>query len=346
VDPRVANGNDPGSHPSIIKFSDHFDPLDDIGSREYGATGPAGPVEYDTATVSAGGEGSAELYAYEQRRYSLILREALQAMRGRRYDTAKKLFLRCSDERKKPMELIGPGTGLVRSSSSNDPSDVMGEKQFRTGVQPNPDYTETPNSQSIYDPYCVNKVGELHLAGTLFPKNYYRAIEMFVEAAALGNEEAQYNLGILFAAAVEDDPHYAILHRTVMRGHGMEPGYGGEGAAGDALDGQGSGADQNGLVPAGYQAQPVANSEALSILYLYAASTAGHPGALMAMAHRHDQGLGVPKICSTAALNYIEVAKSITEIYSSGMPQAVELIRLNLDYKKVKITFDSGKRLY
>ena len=45
----------------------------------------------------------------------------------------------------------------------------------------------------------------------------------------------------------------------------------------------------------------------------------------------HKEGFDVPKICSTAALNYVEVAKAITEIYSTGMPQAVELIRLNLD---------------
>ena len=46
---------------------------------------------------------------------------------------------------------------------------------------------------------------------------------------------------------------------------------------------------------------------------------------------------------STAALNYIEVAKSITEIYSSGMPQAVELIRLNLDHKKNKKMMTEGE---
>ena len=33
------------------------------------------------------------------------------------------------------------------------------------------------------------------------------------------------------------------------------------------------------------------------------------------------------KACTTAALNYIDVAKGIANIYSSGMPQAVELPR-------------------
>ena len=39
---------------------------------------------------------------------------------------------------------------------------------------------------------------------------------------------------------------------------------------------------------------------------------------------------------------FIEVAKFITEIYSSGMPQAVELIRLNLDQKKNKKMMSEG----
>mmetsp|Transcript_25600 Transcript_25600/g.58157 ORF Transcript_25600/g.58157 Transcript_25600/m.58157 type:complete len:708 (+) Transcript_25600:93-2216(+) len=74
-------------------------------------------------------------------------------------------------------------------------------------------------------------------------------------------------------------------------------------------------------------------NEALSVLYLYAASTSGHTGALMSMGYRHMEGYGVPKSCSTAALNYVEVAKQVTEVYSVGMPQAVELIRLNLPEK-------------
>lgn len=72
-------------------------------------------------------------------------------------------------------------------------------------------------------------------------------------------------------------------------------------------------------------------SEALAILYFYAASVAGHPGALMAMGYRHSQGYGVPKTCNTAALNYIEVARKVAEVYSAGMPQAVELVRLGVE---------------
>lgn len=72
-------------------------------------------------------------------------------------------------------------------------------------------------------------------------------------------------------------------------------------------------------------------NEALSVLYMYAASLAGHPGALMAMGYRHSQGYSVPQSCATASLNYIEVAKRVSEIYSAGMPQAVELVRLGVD---------------
>lgn len=79
-------------------------------------------------------------------------------------------------------------------------------------------------------------------------------------------------------------------------------------------------------------------SEALAVTYLYAASTGGHEGALMAMGYRHLHGLGVPKTCTTAALNYLEVAKKVTGIYSTGMPPAVELVRLNLIKDRKSIT--------
>lgn len=86
--------------------------------------------------------------------------------------------------------------------------------------------------------------------------------------------------------------------------------------------------------------------EALAVLHLYAASTAGHPGALMAMGYRHMYGYGVPKACTTAALNYIEVAKRIANVYSAGMPQAVELIRLNLHQKDRKVISTSEMNLF
>ncbi|CAJ1368288.1 unnamed protein product [Effrenium voratum] len=87
-------------------------------------------------------------------------------------------------------------------------------------------------------------------------------------------------------------------------------------------------------------------NEALAVLHLYAASTAGHPGALMAMGYRHLHGYGVPQACTTAALNYIDVAKGIASIYSSGMPQAVELVRLNLPHKERKVISSSELNLF
>mmetsp|Transcript_68412 Transcript_68412/g.164222 ORF Transcript_68412/g.164222 Transcript_68412/m.164222 type:complete len:715 (-) Transcript_68412:8-2152(-) len=83
--------------------------------------------------------------------------------------------------------------------------------------------------------------------------------------------------------------------------------------------------------------------EALSVLYLYAASLAGHPGALMAMGYRHSQGYGVPKSCGTAALNYLEVARKVARVYSSGMPQAIELVRLGVDSSRDKKTMSSSE---
>ena len=70
------------------------------------------------------------------------------------------------------------------------------------------------------------------------------------------------------------------------------------------------------------------------VLYMYAASTASHPGALLAMGYRHLHGYGVPKKCETAALNYLEVAKPVANIYANSIPQAVELIRLNVEKDK------------
>merc|ERR1719512_388707 len=84
------------------------------------------------------------------------------------------------------------------------------------------------------------------------------------------------------------------------------------------------------------EAGDLRRNEALSILYLYAASVGGHPGALMAMGFRHAHGYGVPKACGTAALNYIEVARRIADVYSAGMPQAVELVRLGVDGRDKK----------
>jgi len=86
--------------------------------------------------------------------------------------------------------------------------------------------------------------------------------------------------------------------------------------------------------------------EALAVLHLYAASTAGHPGALMAMGYRHMHGYGVPQACTTAALNYIDVAKQIAGVYSEGMPQAVELVRLNLHQKDRKVISSSEMNLF
>lgn len=87
-------------------------------------------------------------------------------------------------------------------------------------------------------------------------------------------------------------------------------------------------------------------SEALGVLYLYAASVSGHPGALMAMGYRHVQGYGVPRTCNTAALNYIEVARKVAEVYSAGMPQAVELVRLGVDGKDRKVMSSSEVNLF
>ena len=93
-------------------------------------------------------------------------------------------------------------------------------------------------------------------------------------------------------------------------------------------------------------AQELRRREALSILNLYAASLSSHPGALMAMGYRHAMGYGVPKACSTAALNYIEVAREVAGVYSAGMPQAIELIRLGAPGKDRRFISPSEVHVY
>lgn len=144
---------------------------------------------------------------------------------------------------------------------------------------------------------CKTLLGELYFVGGGVPRNLTKAKELWEEAAEVGEPDAQYNLGILYANMP---------------------------ASNDQLR----------------------RNEALAVLYLYAASTAGHPGALMAMGYRHLHGYGVPQACSTAALNYIDVAKGVASIYSSGMPQAVELVRLNLPHKDRKVLSSSELNLF
>eukprot|EP00392_Amoebophrya_sp_AT5.2_P001253 g1255.t1 len=326
---------------------------------------------------------AAEEQPEEQRRFSSILRTALSYVTKRDFSTARKWFHRCSDRAKIPenlREILARGDAnrdsLVAFSGNAkaharrevDEQDVMGETMYTfdqpreiipgegedeedatsdsegAGGREAPDPAQ-PQSQttvthgrpklqkSIYDPYCVNKIGEFMLTGMVFEKNFTAAVEHFVEAANVGNEDAQYNLGILFANILEEDPHYAILQRAVHSASEEEE------EKGSSLELTTGGDTDSAASTLPRQSR----KEALSILYLYAASTAGHAGALMAMGYRHSEGFDVPKICSTAALNYIEVAKGITEIYSSGMPQAVELIRLNLDHKKNKKLMTEGE---
>lgn len=144
---------------------------------------------------------------------------------------------------------------------------------------------------------CATALGEMHLVGAGSPRNMTKAVALFEEAAAAGDPDAQYNLGIIYGAAHHDG---SDLHQR----------------------------------------------EALAVLQLYAASTAGHPGALMAMGYRHMHGYGVPQACTTAALNYVDVAKRIASVYSEGMPQAVELIRLNLHSKDRKVISASEMNLF
>jgi len=138
------------------------------------------------------------------------------------------------------------------------------------------------------DPQCQAVLGELYIIA-VDRRNITKAYELLNIAAARGNADAQFSLGLLYGNVFQNITNYLA-------------------------------------------------DEALALVHLYAASTQGHPGAVMAMGYRHMNGFGVPKTCTTAALNYIEYAKNVTGIYSEGMPQAVELVRLNLEKDRKSIS--------
>ncbi len=179
-------------------------------------------------------------------RYSSILRTAIDYTTARDFPRAQQYLELCSDRRKVPENLreivarsqyanaIVPKTNSEgRGTTDQEEQDVMGETMY-TFKHPrpiipnekdqqeqdgeNPDgsgQNNIGNKSSIYDPYCVNKIGEFLLTGMVFEKNFTSAIHHFVEAANVGNEDAQYNLGVLFANILEEDPHYDILQKIV-----------------------------------------------------------------------------------------------------------------------------------
>ncbi|PHJ20774.1 sel1 repeat-containing protein, partial [Cystoisospora suis] len=72
----------------------------------------------------------------------------------------------------------------------------------------------------------------------------------------------------------------------------------------------------------------------LTSIHLYASSVASHPGALMSSAMKIKGGsvehpLRQAQACTSAANYYLPYAKLVAEAYSSGIPQAPELIRLH-----------------
>ncbi|CAK0812148.1 unnamed protein product [Prorocentrum cordatum] len=93
----------------------------------------------------------------------------------------------------------------------------------------------------------------------------------------------------------------------------------------------------------------VYRQEALAVLYLYAASTAGHGGALMAMGYRHQPRLrGASGVLHRGAQlsGHIDVAMRVVNIYSAGMPQAVELVRINVRQEERKVVSSAEMQLF
>jgi len=169
------------------------------------------------------------------------------------------------------------------------------------------------------DVACVGLRGEMHLIGAGTPRNLTEAIASFGAGADLGDADSQYALGVLYSNMLERVP---------------------ENSSGPT-SGEGQAEQRHGAGVAYHRSE-----EASAVLHLYAASVAGHPGALMAMGYRHSQGYGVPKSCNTAALNYMEVARRVAAVYGAGMPQAVELVRLGVDGHDRKMMSASERSLF
>eukprot|EP00929_Paragymnodinium_shiwhaense_P090846 TRINITY_DN50942_c0_g1_i1.p1 TRINITY_DN50942_c0_g1~~TRINITY_DN50942_c0_g1_i1.p1 ORF type:complete len:788 (+),score=191.28 TRINITY_DN50942_c0_g1_i1:84-2447(+) len=146
---------------------------------------------------------------------------------------------------------------------------------------------------------CLGLQAELHLIGGGVDRNLSTALRLYQEGADLGDPDSQYALGVL---------HSNLLDEVV-------------GSAGSG--GASSNSEAAHVFRRGGAAQ--------AVLQLYAAAMSGHPGALMAMGYRYARGYGVEKSCDTAALYYIEVARKVANVYSAGMPQAVELVRLGVE---------------
>ncbi|CDJ66427.1 Sel1 domain protein repeat-containing protein,related, related [Eimeria necatrix] len=72
----------------------------------------------------------------------------------------------------------------------------------------------------------------------------------------------------------------------------------------------------------------------LPLLYIYSAAAAAHPAAAAAAAWRQrfaalDGSVGQQQqACSAAANHYLPIAKATASAYASGIPQAVEVLRL------------------
>jgi SEL1 protein len=77
--------------------------------------------------------------------------------------------------------------------------------------------------------------------------------------------------------------------------------------------------------------------EAQAVLHYYYAAAAGDPVARMALGHRHQHGLGVPKSCWTAVSYYQPVAEQVADAAAAGgaLP-SVERIRLHVAASKVR----------
>ncbi|MEW5301820.1 MAG: hypothetical protein WDW36_004655 [Sanguina aurantia] len=104
-------------------------------------------------------------------------------------------------------------------------------------------------------------------------QNARLALELFRESAALGDPEAQGEMGVRYAMGLQRPSAW----------------------------------DSKGMVGFG---EPD-DSEAL--MHYYYGAMGGDPLSLMAMAHRHQHGLGVPRSCWSAATYYQPIAEQVCE---------------------------------
>ncbi|KAL8431447.1 hypothetical protein ACSSS7_005276 [Eimeria intestinalis] len=193
------------------------------------------------------------------------------------------------------------------------------------------------------DPRCQYELSLFYLLGRppLWGRCLLSALQLLWLAARGGSAEAQYLLGVLHQNL------YLLPHEPPLAGTK-------KGLAGGSDAGAYAGVDRSPFEAKQevqeQQAAPQTAAQAMDVLlsapdfalnpplplvYIHAAAIAQHPAAAAAAAWRQQLAAFEGSVgqqqqaCAAAANHYLPVAKATAGVYASGIPQAVEVLRLS-----------------